>query len=739
MKKVVLALLVLSSVKGFAELPVLQTRFRKAPVETVTQYAGQNDSEAQVELALRYYAGYQVKQNSQEAFKWMSAAAESGNSDAQNLLSRMYSEGIGVKADQLKSETWFAKALVNDPENIDFQQQYKNLLLTKKPKAAHEFLQLCANAGYTPAFVEYWRPVATNFYQRGNYKEAAKIFQQLAAKEDPSSMYGLAAMYSQGLGGLPEDVIEAFDLYSKAAARNHPEAQYELAAMFEDGKGTARNLDEAAGWYEKSARNGNVAAQYKVAESEFAKAAFWQEQASLESADEELHRQDMLKYRQKIRSAVDWYGKAAAGNHSGAQYMMGRLYASGEEVPVDSQKAVQYYELAAGQGNAEALFYLGLMYHAGLGVEKDIGKAVSTYERAAEQGSRAAMFYLGNCYCYGIGVDQNARKGELIYRNKALDGVQAGVSSESGTPEVLKNTWVLRAAKEYGALLWRRASSEKEMDEAGKWMSLAARGGDSEAGTNLVQMTARASGKGPGRSAADISGHPVDPRSDAVARRRDPSHVNSYLLENIKEIYPDFQPARIITAVQAREDSQSLNGDKLWELYVKYQCPSVRRAVGLKGVLLMGVEFQDRVTGEKYWAFNEAKDPDAAFTGGAFTDVSMFVDLSRYPNLRIRNWAVAYGHLFDGDQVLAVLDERSKSGATGSLDQMIAKNRFSAEAVSKVVATVNITGTEQSSTIAAENKAKSDESKSSDSSSTSSENNNGGLTDLLDPLFDLVP
>jgi hypothetical protein len=230
-------------------------------------------------------------------------------------------------------------------------------------------------------------------------------------------------------------------------------------------------------------------------------------------------------------------------------------------------------------------------------------------------------------------------------------------------------------------------------------MSLAARGGDPEARTNLVQMTAR---NGADKKAADITGHPVNPGRDAVAKRRDPDFIESYLLENIKDIYPEFQSERVIMSAQSLENARSITGSKLWGLSVKYQCLAARRAVGLKGSLLMGIEFQDPVTGESYWAFNESKDPDTAFTGGAFADVSMFVDLSRYPNLRVRNWAIAYGHRLDEDQILVVLAEKERSFSAGTLDQMISRNRFSGELASTIVATVDITGTAQSSSIAAE-------------------------------------
>ena len=201
-----------------------------------------------------------------------------------------------------------------------------------------------------------------------------------------------------------------------------------------------------------------------------------------------------------------------------------------------------------------------------------------------------------------------------------------------------------------------------------------------------------------------------------MAKRRDSDLIDSYVLEDIKDIYPGFQATRIIISAKPQVNAQSITGGKLWSLSVKYKCLTPLRTVGLKGVLLMGVELRDLVTGEDHWAFNESRDPNAAFTGGAFTDVSMCLDLSHYPNLRIRNWAVVYGHLLDENQVVAVLDEQGRVASAGAFSRMISRNRFSNRFPSTVVSTMNITGTEQSSLISTEDNTNSVKSKEDESS-----------------------
>lgn len=712
MKKISWILVLLSATHVFADLPILRTQFRKDKTEAVRLYAQQNNTEAQVELALRYYAGFQVPQDFPAAFKWMSIAANAGRSDAQDLLSRMYADGIGTTVDPSKSEMWFAKALANDPDNAELKERYANYLTEKKGNLSERnaFLKICSEAGYAPAFADFWRPEAIRLYSTHDDKGALKIFRQLAEKNDPEAMYYLASMYMNGRGGLPEDYVEAFDLYHKSALSGFAPAQYALASMYQRGQGTVQNVANAAVWYEKSARNGNIAAQFELAESKFSKAVFLKGQADVEDLSKEQKADKLRMYNQEMARAGEWYRKAADGNDPRAQYVLGRLYASGEGVTLDDEKSVQYYRLAAAQGNVEALFYLGLMAHAGLGVEKDVNQAFAFYKKAADQGSRAAMFYLGNCYRFGTDVERNARKGESYYFEKVLNGVSIGSNSdlENDPSELLKNIWVLRAAREYGVILWHKAASEQGRAAARRWVSLAARAGDVSAKKILLQMTSADH-----RKAAEvpsvISETPVDPRADAMALKREIHFLYPYIQMNLKDLYAKTRAGRIIGSVFIREgQGQNASGDDLWELFIKYKRPGAHSAVGFRGVLLMGVEFENTDTKEKYWTFNESTDSAVSSLEDSDTDVSLFVNLSSYPHLRVSNWAVVYGHRFDDNLTLAVFDERQKLKTEGTLEQMVFKNQYTLRLKSTVVATEDISGILSSAAPATPSKSKSD-------------------------------
>ena len=58
--------------------------------------AEQGESQAQVDLATKYYMGKGVPQDFDEAVKWYLKAAERGNPDAQIRFGFMYGKGLGV-------------------------------------------------------------------------------------------------------------------------------------------------------------------------------------------------------------------------------------------------------------------------------------------------------------------------------------------------------------------------------------------------------------------------------------------------------------------------------------------------------------------------------------------------------------------------------------------------------------------------------------------------------------------
>jgi len=555
--------------------------------------------------------------------------------------------------------------------------------------------------------------VATNLYAKGNYEEAAPLFRQLAAKSDPAACYYLARMYSKGLGGLPEDHVEAFGLYERAARYDHAEAQYQVAVMYEEGRGVLKDEKKAASWYEKAAANGHADAQYHFAEYEFDKAVFWEEESLREDFGAEgasegeasvkrRQTEDSGKYKQRLSSAVSWYNKAAEQNQPEAQYVMGRLYASGEGVGQNFTEAVRFYELAAAQGHTKAQFYLGLMLQAGLGVKQDLPKAIKLYQKASDKGETGAMYYLGNCYRFGIGVTKDSDKGEYYYVAALNSAVpkkdETYVRNKFWIPRKmqnelrempLKDAWLPSIAREYGICLWGKADSKAELNVARNLLGRAAQNGAEKAQGILLKMSIknRLSYRGDaGAVRSVIAENKADARADAVHRKRAATFVPVYFVgEDVEILYPDSKAKKNIESVRISDGRRkSVAGEKLWELYYKVRKPNVRVAADFNGVVFICVEFTDRKSGQKYfysqmWSKENqenlhefsttkgggAKPYDSTTSKGTDKSIgSIYLNMNPYPDARLTGWAVVYGHLPKDDTVLAVFDSESKDRRT---------------------------------------------------------------------------
>jgi TPR repeat protein len=77
-----------------------------------------------------------------------------------------------------------------------------------------------------------------------------------------------------------------------------------------------------------------------------------------------------------------------------AQYELGALYYSGNEVKQDYSQAALWYRRAAEQGNVDAQFSLGNMFLMGEGIAQDDSQATHWYALAAKQGHNSAKHNL---------------------------------------------------------------------------------------------------------------------------------------------------------------------------------------------------------------------------------------------------------------------------------------------------------------------------------------------------------
>ena len=122
------------------------------------------------------------------------------------------------------------------------------------------------------------------------------------------------------------------------------------------------------------------------------------------------------------REGAVWYEKAADMGNADAQYNLALLYYNGKLGKKDFRTAFKWFYKCAESGDAGAQFFVGAMYYAGEGTEQNYQKAVQWYQKAIEQGDAGAMYCLGTMYYDGDGIDGDKETGIALIKRAAASG-----------------------------------------------------------------------------------------------------------------------------------------------------------------------------------------------------------------------------------------------------------------------------------------------------------------------------
>jgi localization factor PodJL len=157
--------------------------------------------------------------------------------------------------------------------------------------------------------------------------------------------------------------------------------------------------------------------------------------------------------------------------------------------------------LAAAQGDASAQFEVASRLAEGKGTDQDLKEAALWYRRAAANGFAMAQFRLGTLYERGLGVKADPQRAQVWYERAAAQGnvkamhnlaVLAASRSPKGDYEGAAR-W-FKAAADHGladsqynlAVLYENGLGvTKDMQQAYKWLLLAAKSGDKDAAGRL--------------------------------------------------------------------------------------------------------------------------------------------------------------------------------------------------------------------------------------------------------------
>lgn len=131
---------------------------------------------------------------------------------------------------------------------------------------------------------------------------------------------------------------------------------------------------------------------------------------------------DMEPDHEKIKYGMNCLEELAGQGNSLAAYALGKLFAEGNLIAKDMEKAIYYLEQAASKHHEYALYRLGRLYLAGEDVEKNVPVALRMLTESAEKGNQYAQYVLGKLYLIGKEVEQDREKAYEYFRLAAEQG-----------------------------------------------------------------------------------------------------------------------------------------------------------------------------------------------------------------------------------------------------------------------------------------------------------------------------
>ena len=343
--------------------------------------------------AAKGHAGAQVgigdvnytKERYEDAVTWFTKAADQHDTEAESWLGRCYQFGNGVEQNLDTALAWFEKAAAKGHADGQFGIGVVNYTKERYEEAVTWFTKAADQGESNAEFV------LGDCYRFGNGVEinldtALEWYEKAAAKGHAGAQVGIGIVNHK-----KERYEEAVTWFTKAADQGIADAELRLGHCYQLGNGVELNLDTAMEWYEKAAAKGHVNGQVNIGIVSYKKeryedAVTWFTKAA-EQHDADAERWLGHCYRfgngveQNFDTALEWYEKAAAKGHAGAQYGIGIVNYKKERY----EEAVTWFTKAAAQGDTDAEVHLGDCYRKGRGVTRDIPKAIEWYTKAAEK------------------------------------------------------------------------------------------------------------------------------------------------------------------------------------------------------------------------------------------------------------------------------------------------------------------------------------------------------------------
>jgi ABC-type polysaccharide/polyol phosphate transport system ATPase subunit len=390
--------------------------------DVVKEAAEAGTTASQNILGIMYRDGYKTDKNETEAKKWFSVAADGGDVSAMVNLADL------LMKEEYKDEERIIDlySLAADRGNKDAKNKLSRLLSTDRNMSMETVKKLFENLlsdDFPHLYHEYATFLKNTAWDNEDRKNALKWFKKASEFNIAESEYQIAIMYRDGTGPVKNNE-EYVSWLTKSAEHGRVGSQFDLGNLYSDGIKVVKNDNTAFKWYLMAAKNGNADAQYRVAmmyregrgvEKNIEESKKWfsiQPDTTISRqlgilADSYLNGKHMV--HDEI-TGVELYKRLASSGNSDAKYVLGRYYL--DSVFTDNpEKAVNLLKSSMEQKNVKAAGAILNLYKHGLCDKSICLEALHTLETLAKMGNVSATERLGSAYADGIGVPVDFNKG----------------------------------------------------------------------------------------------------------------------------------------------------------------------------------------------------------------------------------------------------------------------------------------------------------------------------------------
>ena len=424
--------------------------------------AEQSNSKAQFFLGFMHDLGFGTPEDDKEAVKWYQLAAEQGDSRAQLFTGFIYDFGRGVAKDSQEAFKWYQLAAKGGYHEA--RTKIYDLAAKSIPQALEVLVDDAKNS------IAKAQLILASMYANGqgvpqNFEEAMKLYNQLASRQDSY------LTEKDVLKLVNKNDFRERDKIALDATKGIVKAQYTLGIMYTKGHGVLKNRSKADKWYR------------------------------LAKAQEHKAKTNIYNLaKRNSPEAMEVLIEDAERSIAEAQLALGNMYANGNGILKDRNKANKWYRLADAQEHQAKTNIYNL-------AKKNDLQAIQVLIDDAEKGIAEAQFVLASMYAKGQGVPQNYQEAIKWYSQLAE---KQGTNQEetafyynwrkSNIPQVLKfltndaENGIAKAQNNLGMIYAHGQYVSKDDQQAFKWYRLAAENGSFKAQYNLGEIYAKGQG-----------------------------------------------------------------------------------------------------------------------------------------------------------------------------------------------------------------------------------------------------